>query len=120
MGKWYTADFDMEIPINDLKPFKVLIFGVPGTPIHEMGKAISEYYDIDLFAIEREYDDYWEDKYRTVYLDMGDGKDGSESQRERREPMADSSRRAIDRFLNVPNGQSKSKKIIFPSPFWIQ
>ena len=66
---------------------------------------LSEYYDEDLYELTREYEDYWSDKYPTTYLDTGDKLKGSDSQHADRDPAADSKRRAIDTFLNVPNQQ---------------
>ncbi|MHA2101645.1 MAG: hypothetical protein ACW99A_23575 [Candidatus Kariarchaeaceae archaeon] len=105
---WYkkSQNFNLEIPVEEsIKKLKVLVFGVPGTPIQELGQAISDYYDIDLFELSREYEDEWTDKIPAKLLDTGDKLHGSESNRPGRDPGSDSKRRAIDRFLNIPNQQ---------------
>lgn len=99
--------FEVEIPVGEeIRPFKVLIFGAPGTPIHELGEEISDYYDMDYYELSREYDDYWTDKYPATHFDTGDKLKGSDSNRPgERDPAADAKRRAIDEFLNIPNNQ---------------
>lgn len=85
--------------------FRVVIFGVPGTPIFELGEDISNYYDIDMFELARDYDEYFKEKIPNVDIDLGDRNSGSASQRTMRDPLSVSKRRAIDRFLNIPNNQ---------------
>lgn len=87
------------------KAFKVLIFGVPGTPIFELASELSDYYDVDMYELQREYDDYWRDKIPALPFDTGDSLKGSESQHEHRDPASDRKRKAIDRFINMPNVQ---------------
>lgn len=85
--------------------FRVVLFGVPGTPIFELGEDLANYYDIDFFELARDYDEYWSEKIPSVNVDMGDRDSGSASQRTYRDPLTIEKRRAIDRFLNIPNNQ---------------
>lgn len=85
--------------------FRIVIFGVPGTPIFELGEDLSEYYDIDMFELSREYEDYWGEKIPSNNIDLGDRDSGSASQHQERDIESVKKRRAIDRFLNIPNIQ---------------
>lgn len=104
------SDFNIEIEIEEEKKertFKVLIFGVPGTPIFELGEAISDYYGVDLFELNRSFEDYFIDKIPSLHFDTGDRGIGSASQHTVRDPEVEKRYRAIDRFLNIPNLQTE-------------
>jgi adenylate kinase family enzyme len=85
--------------------FRVVLFGVPGTPIFELGEDLATYYDIDFFELSRDYEEYFSEKIPSVNVDIGDRDSGSASQRTDRDPTSIRKRRAIDRFLNIPNSQ---------------
>lgn len=85
--------------------FRIVLFGVPGTPIFELGEDLANYYDIDLFELARDYEEYWTEKIPSVNMDLGDRDSGSASQHSYRDPLTIEKRRAIDRFLNIPNSQ---------------
>jgi ribosomal protein S27AE len=104
------SNFNIEIGIQEEKKekaFKILIFGVPGTPIFELGEAISDYYNVDLFELDRTFEDYFIDKIPSINFDTGDRAIGSGSQHAERDPETENRYRAIDRFLNVPNMQTE-------------
>jgi hypothetical protein len=104
-------NFNIEIELEEekkIRAFKVLIFGVPGTPIFELGNSISEYYNIDLFEINRSLgSNYFVDKIPSIHFDTGDRGIGSASQHTIRDPEIEQRYRAIDRFLNIPNLQTE-------------
>ncbi len=104
------SNFNIEIEIKEeekIKTVKVLIFGVPSTPIFELGESISKYYNIDLFEINRSTDNYFLDKIPSIYFDTGDKGIGSASEHEIRDVETEKRYRAIDRFLNIPNLQTE-------------
>ena len=106
------SNFNVEIGIEEeskKRAFKVLIFGVPGTPIHELGEKLSEYYNVDLYDLNRDYEDgYFLDKIPSIHFDTGDRGIGSASQHTLRDPKTEERYRAIDKFLNIPNLQTES------------
>ena len=68
---------------------RLLLWGVPGTPVFELGERISSFYQIDYFTIENvpeEHDSYFDDKIPEVPFDTGDFMTGSESQHMVRDP----------------------------------
>lgn len=104
-------NFNIEIEIKEekkIKSFKVLIIGVPSTPIFELGDALSEYYNIDLFEINRHYQNYFIDNIPAINFDIGDRNIGNSSQHTIRDPKTENRYRAIDTFLNIPNLQIQS------------
>lgn len=81
------------------KDFRVLIFGLPGTPIHEIGNRFAEKFDLDLIEITRSYEDeedYFDDKIPELTFDTGDLLSGSESQQMVRDPSAEEYQKSID------------------------
>lgn len=76
---------------------RLLIFGMPGTPVYEIGDKLSDFHDVDLFTIEREPDDgYFSDKIPDFRLDTGDMTSGSESQSMSRDPLLCEKDRVMD------------------------
>ena len=69
---------------------RLLIYGMPGTPVYEISEALAAFHKVELFTIEREPDreDYWADKIPDFKLDTGDLTSGSESQQMDRDPLA--------------------------------
>jgi len=97
---------EMKLEIQqEIQYVRVLIYGVPGAPIFELGEDLSNYYDIDLFELSRDYEEYFISKIPGINVDIGDRDSGSASQRMERDPSSVRKRRAIDRFLNIPNVQ---------------
>jgi hypothetical protein len=106
-----NPNFSFEIEIKEeekIRLFKILIFGVPGTPIFELGEMLSDYYNQDFYELNRNLtDNYFTDKIQSIYFDTGDKTSGSASQHTTRDPATESRYRAIDRFLNIPNLQTE-------------
>ena len=69
---------------------RLLLYGMPATPVYEISEKLSDFHDVDLFTIEREPDreDYWSDKIPDLKIDTGDMTSGSASQQMDRDPMA--------------------------------
>jgi hypothetical protein len=68
---------------------RLLVYGVPGTPIFEVCDRISDFYELDYFTIEKvseKEDGYFSDKIEEVDFDTGDFMTGSESQHMVRDP----------------------------------
>lgn len=84
---------------------RILLLGMPFTPIFELGERLSEYHNMDYFTIERENDykniDYFSDKIPAIYLDTNDFMTGSESSQGPRDPMSTSKMKALDE-ISVP------------------
>lgn len=65
-----------------MKDIRVLIFGIPGTPIFEVGERLSTFHKLDFFTIEDNPDEepsYFRDKIPSRLLDTGDFVSGSAS-----------------------------------------
>lgn len=77
---------------------RLLIYGMPGTPIYEVAEGLADFHDVDLFTIERQPDmeSYWSDKIPDFRLDTGDLLSGSESQQMSRDPLSEEKDRALD------------------------
>ena len=78
---------------------RLLIIGMPGTPVYEIGQKISEFHEIDFITLERlpeEMDSYWDDKIPEMRMDTGDMGSGSESQQYARDPMAEEKDKVLD------------------------
>jgi len=70
---------------------RLLIYGVPGTPVFELGERIAQFYETDYFTIENvpeERDSYFDDKIPEVSFDTGDFSTGSDSQHMVRDPSS--------------------------------
>jgi Zn-finger nucleic acid-binding protein len=70
---------------------RLLIYGVPGSPIFEVGGRLSEFHRLDYYTIERVpegKDSYFDDKIPEVLFDTGDFMSGSESQHMVRDPQS--------------------------------
>jgi len=70
---------------------RLLIYGVPGTPIFEVGERLAEFHKIDYFTIEKvpeNHDSYFDDKIPEVSFDTGDFTNGSDSQHMVRDPKS--------------------------------
>lgn len=68
---------------------KLLIYGVPGTPVFEIGERLSEFHELNYYTIEKvpeSHDSYFDDKIPEVSFDTGDFMNGSESQHMVRDP----------------------------------
>lgn len=68
--------------------YRILVFGVPGTPIFEVGEFVAERLDLDLYSLDRSVDDYFTDKIPSVGFDTGAAQLGSEKQHGRRDPAS--------------------------------
>lgn len=87
------------------KDFRVLIFGLPGTPIHELGYHFANILDLDLVEIERSYDedlDYFDDKIPELKFDTGDLISGSENKQMARDPSSCDKEKSIDDAVIPP------------------
>ena len=69
---------------------RLLVYGMPGTPVIETSESLANFHDVDLFTLERHPDmeSYWADKIPDFKLDTGDMKSGSESQQMGRDPLS--------------------------------
>jgi len=88
---------------------KMLIIGISGTPIFEVGERISSFHELDFITIEREpsgNETYFEDKIPTQYIDTGDFLTGSESQHKDRDPLSSWKEKELN-DLEVPYLESK-------------
>jgi len=88
---------------------KILIFGVPSTPIFEVGEKVSRFHDLDYYTLEREHEiesDYFKDMYPTTDLDTGDFSSGSESQSMSRDPGSVSREKALGQIEFVEYDES--------------
>lgn len=68
---------------------RLLIYGVPGTPVFELGERLSKFHELDYFTIEHfpdERETYFDDKIPEVAFDTGDFSSGSDSQHMVRDP----------------------------------
>ena len=77
---------------------RLLIYGVPGTQIFEVGERLAEFHKLEYFTIEKvpeEHESYFDDKIKSVPFDTGDFMSGSESQNMVRDPKT----LALDREL---------------------
>jgi adenylate kinase len=67
-----------------METLRVLIIGMPFTPIFELGDRLSQFHEMDLFTVEAgpnvDLDGYFADKIPSSRLDTGDMSDGSEQQ----------------------------------------
>ena len=82
---------------------RLLIYGLPGTPIHELAEKVGEIHNLDVFSVYREPEDkgYFEDKVQDKRLDTGDMTTGSESQQMARDLRLPEKDRKMDQ-VNVP------------------
>lgn len=83
---------------------RILLFGYPGTPIFEIGEALSEFYRMNFFTIEDRpemEDTYFRDKIPSHRLDTGDFTTGSGSSHMSRDISAGEKDRELDQ-LYVP------------------
>ena len=86
---------------------RLLIAGLPGTPVFELGERLSEFHDLPYLVIEREpsdCDSYFDDKIPEVTLDTGDLSSGSESQTMVRDPNAMEKDKKLDEDLCIETG----------------
>jgi len=80
---------------------RLLIYGVPGSPVFELAEWASSFHNLPFYTIEHypeEIDSYFDDKIPAVVLDTGDFSSGSESQSMARDPYS----MELDRVLDVP------------------
>lgn len=78
---------------------RLLIYGMPGTPIFEVSEFLSNFHEIDSYMIEgedSECESYFSDKIPTSALDVGDFSSGSASESLPRDPAALSKEKALD------------------------
>ena len=84
---------------------KVLIYGMPGSPIIDLADSLSNMYDIDFITVERNPENlngYFVDNVPEVRFDVGDFQIGSGSQRRVRDPGAERKGKELGR-VEVPS-----------------
>lgn len=89
---------------------RLVIYGMPGTPIYELGNFLSDFFGAELYIIQRNDinkagDMYFADKIPEVRFDTGDLNAGSESKSMIRDPGSEDKNKAME---NV------SRPYIFP------
>lgn len=86
---------------------RILIIGVPGSPIFEVADRLSGFRNYELYTIERNEclltDLYFADKIPQVDIDAGDFTSGSESQQYVRDPQSRIREKLMD-LEKVPDG----------------
>ena len=94
---------------------RAVIFGLPNTPIFELGERLSSFYDYDYITIEQDpsdgLDSYFEDKIPAQYLDTGDFISGSQSQGMDRDPLSLRKEHNLDE-LTIPDNEELSAEEI--------
>jgi len=81
---------------------RLLVYGLPGTPVFEVSQRFSEFHNLGFYTIEKEPfegEDYFSNtKIPEISLDTGDMSSGSERSQAVRDPGAS----AKDRILDAP------------------
>jgi len=83
---------------------RLLMYGVPGTPVFEICERLSDFHDLPFITIEKDtsgLNSYFSDKIPSVRLDTGDLTDGSSSSSFSRDINSFEKNRYLDIPLNV-------------------
>jgi hypothetical protein len=93
---------------------RLLIYGISGTPIFEIGERLAQFHQLDYFTIEHvpeEHDSYFDDtKIPSVDFDTGDFTNGSESKHMVRDPGSLKLDKEIENAdPNVPDSESSDE-----------
>jgi hypothetical protein len=78
---------------------RLLVYGVPGTPVFEVSERFAEFHELSFFTIEKiptTADSYFDDKIPSGYLDTGDMSSGSEQSQLNRNPAATMQDKLLD------------------------
>ena len=83
---------------------RILLTGLPGTPVFEIGERLSSFHNLDFITVERDpegSETYFEDKIDATYLDVGDMTSGSDSEHMARDVRGREKERKMD-SVHVP------------------
>lgn len=87
-----------------MEPVRILLIGICGTPLQELGDRLSSFHSLDLYSIEQEPESetsYFADKIKSIPLDAGDWMSGNASQQMSRDFSSARKEKEMDR-LRVP------------------